>query len=555
MPIVTISGEPIFVLFILFLLHCSQNINFNHKFSEKKTSELQSASGYSYSRPSYAAYYPKGDSSSSAASSLSNLSSQRPSFLNHTASAPASLSSFRSSASYSHEDKFERHVPTLRAKGICVQSIVLKKDSFLADPSGGPDMYLMAGEKIYVLRSDKGTYLRISNGKLIAVRNTPSNSRFPCLNVPSTQELAKEQLQTLVYSFLKLPSHSSYGDYGSSGFSSRTSSYSGIHPTEQPLPPSASFFSQNKNHLQITNTRSNSGGDVTMNTMWQPPQSPTLVGSSSCNNKHQTTDFSKPQSLNALLDSSNGAGFGMGFNSSLEKLSYLARFSGISSQRKDADCMRRTRVTNTNDDSNSSNSNSAFPTGFIFPHKNPSIINKPFSPGGSTPLCPSADLELIPISKKKNGGASSDSNSHQISPSYLYSPSVSISTTRSVEVDEPHQKSNDAANPSFYEDFTITVKSPTNNSSPNNSTKTGNKIFVPTPTRPGHHFNFDRGEYLPVVDQPSNSNPSSNNLYSGTSSVTDFANFNQYYNNNGPAELPPPSPNHESFPFYPNQDV
>jgi hypothetical protein len=108
---------------------------------------------------------------------------------------------------------------------------------------------------------------------------------------------------------------------------------------------------------------------------------------------------------------------------------------------------------------------------------------------------------------------------------------VSIST---IPRDLDQLKSNDNSNSSFYEDFTITVKSPNSKAA-----AVDNNTVVESTT--------------PLTSS------TSSNVFSG---VTDFANFNQYYNNGlvqrksrSNSSSSSSSNKHEYPNFYPNQGV
>jgi hypothetical protein len=395
--------------------------------NEKRTASLQSSSGYSYSRPSYAAFYPKDAASTSSPSTLGSGVHSR------VGGYGGSVTNYKQ-FQLTNEDRFEQHVTALRAKGICVQNIVLKKDAFLADPGGGPDMFIMAGEKVYVLRSEKGTYLRISNGKLIAVRNNTANSRIPGMSVPPNQELSKEQLHGLVYSFLKIPGHHTLDSYQTN--SNSTSTSDPYPPTEQPLPPSPSFFSQSRNHLQVTNSRNNSGGDVML---WHDKDA-------SQNDGLPKTGVEEPNSTYGGRESSRINPY---TNSTLEKLSYLAnQFPGYA------------RAAEYGFPGMRSNSSPVSGMGLSSTPPNASSSHYRILSDGSPSR--QSELEVIPIPKsssslRSNKSSSNDSDSFSSSRSYhRRRKTASHHLTGSEQT--PQQDILDV-NPSFYKDFTVTVKS------------------------------------------------------------------------------------------------
>ncbi|ODM94892.1 Helicase ARIP4 [Orchesella cincta] len=207
-----------------------------------------------YSRPSYTQYYnsinplPSSTSSSynASSSSYSRYSGHRStvSSLHKSSSAhSSSVDSHRSMSSSATYDRFELHINALKSRGISVYPVELHQDTYLNDPSGTQDMYIRAGEKVYILVSQKGTYLRVQ-GKLL---------RVPYVGT----EMNQEQAEHFVMSLLQLPAAEDRRS---------TLSMSHVYPAEQPLPPSNTLFQKNANHLQITNSRNNSGGDVMMAT-------------------------------------------------------------------------------------------------------------------------------------------------------------------------------------------------------------------------------------------------------------------------------------------------
>jgi len=330
-------------------------------------------------------------------------------------------------------------------------------------------MFLMAGEKVYVLRSVKGTYLRLSNGKLIAVRNNSANSRIPGMSVRASQDLTKEQLQGLVYSFVKLPGQK----FGNDSFSDLNV----YPPTEQPLPPSPSFFTQNKNHLQVTNSRNTSGGDVTL---WQPLLNGISRNSEPENNNGYMGHVSRnvdrlsyentSKSFSGLSDSSTSP-----FNSNLERLSFLAnRFPGFP-QNPELVFPEREKLNHRI----SSNFDSP-----IHPFLSSSPSCKPSSVNGSR-SSERAEMELIPI-KKSSSNSGKLQNARVDSPLLFRShkPAEPSSTSRNLQncstASFPNNTTNTSPaklldfNPSFYKDFTITCK----NSTASNGSSSGSESLV-----------------------------------------------------------------------------
>lgn len=159
----------------------------------------------------------------------------------------------------------------LRRKGISVQGIVLKKDSFLADPDGGPNIFLRMGSKVYLFRTNRGAYLKLDNGRFIAVRNRLRGKAQQILDtVLPTQNLTKEQVFIIINSILQpsisslLAGQSSHSSFSASPYFPPNRSSSDYRSTMSvPMSPSYSDY-QNQRNLQITNHRSSTGGDVTI---------------------------------------------------------------------------------------------------------------------------------------------------------------------------------------------------------------------------------------------------------------------------------------------------
>ncbi|CAG7717479.1 unnamed protein product, partial [Allacma fusca] len=278
--------------------------------------EEKKQSGNSYSRPSYSAFYPKPMDSASLSQSNSSYSSNFPLSYNNFAHFSdtdrirmmnTSTMSYREKMLELHQiqqKRLQQHADLpydiLKERGIDVRFMNLKKDAYLIDPQSGREMYLKAGEKISILRSPQGTYLRIgANGSLIGIKPTSANSNS-YRGIPLVGDVSTTQLQALVYSLLRPAKQTSfYNPYVDSNsrnpvateispyFNRRSGFDANKPPPMQKLPPTSGLFPSFHNH-QITNFRSNSGGDVTIlrggAKSLPPPKYPSPRQNSSNNN-------------------------------------------------------------------------------------------------------------------------------------------------------------------------------------------------------------------------------------------------------------------------------
>ncbi len=354
-------------------------------------------------------------------------------------STSASADSFSGSMGNLSFDRFELHINALKSRGISVFPVQLHQDTYLNDPSASSDLYIRAGERVYILVSQKGTYLRVQ-GKLL---------RVPYVGT----EMNQEQAELFVMSLLQLPSASKEGG-GGSGRRSHHPSY----PAEQQLPPSSNLlYQKNANHLQITNSRNTSGGDVMMGTSIACSNGTSSSISGSKNNG-QNPPSKSPGGLDlSFMNETYSAGgsyqtqhgtkmntsttSGMILNSSQSDLQSLSRLA-------ETFCHR----------------SSPYPTvetGNNGKQWSPSPSSSSTSKYDSV-ATPPVDLEVIKLNRSHSH--SSNSNSSNSSNSRTNSP-----YTRQNWSNLSNDSTNTWANtkdPAFYTDFTITPLSRNNINAP-----------------------------------------------------------------------------------------
>ena len=243
---------------------------------KKQASTPGFGTGYSYTRPSYAAYYPKPSNSNVP---LLPSSLNCPSF--NTSESRNSVQAYPKIGIGGHRMMDHRMQPQrrelpynmLKERGIDCRFMILKKDAYLQDPSGGPEIFLNAGDKINIFRSSQGTYIRAANGRFIAIKPTGHSNVFR--GVPLTGDVSAEQLQSLVYSLLKPAAHKkTFSNPYISMHSGNSSTEIGGWPAygnsdwikpppTQKLPPTSGIFPKFQNH-QFSNLKGIVGGDVSV---------------------------------------------------------------------------------------------------------------------------------------------------------------------------------------------------------------------------------------------------------------------------------------------------
>jgi len=472
-----------------------------HYEREKKNITIQGSSGFNYTRPSYAAFYPKpgtngdpnsmpGPSSSSLPSSL--YSNKR--FNLYNKYGEPSNRPFQSDFSQTYQSSrpsfgngpMDFPVEALRQRGIAVQHFILKKDSFLADPTGGPDMYLMAGEKIYVIRSTKGTYLRLNNGRFIAVRKASTSIGHASLQVPHTEDLSKEQLNAIVYSLLKIPGRSSYmgggGDYCRESQRDLPPSYTSSAsylPLEQPLPPSSSIM-PSPNRYDVPSARSNdSGGNVTVGEKNEMMSSPSNANGNSMDYNATTMPHMQP--------ASSSFNFMETYNLYQNNLAAAARSARNGGSRFNSESLSRlSRLTESlpyhhfgrpsvNDNGNDLRSESHEDSGSV------SLDNTDFSANTAMDLAyresviPGSELEVIPISQQtsRTEAMKQTTDASSSVESFWRQKAQEISSSWDVNAISSRQSVHDF-NAAFYKDFTITVNSQSQQQRPEGNSASGN---------------------------------------------------------------------------------
>lgn len=353
----------------------------------------------------------------------------------------ASGESFSGSMGNISFDRFELHINALKSRGISVFPVQLHQDTYLNDPSGSSDIYIRAGERVFILVSQKGTYLRVQ-GKLL---------RVPFVGT----EMNQEQAELFVMSLLQLPSASKDGG-GGSGRRSHHSSY----PAEQQLPPSNNLlYQKNANHLQITNSRNTSGGDVMMGTDPRCSNGASSSISGSKNNGQNQPSTSPGGGLDlSFMNDTYSAGSYQQQTQHGTKMN-TSSTSGMILNSSQSDLQSLSRLAET-----FCHRSSPYPTAEIANN------GKQWSPSPSSsstskydPVAtPPVDLEVIKLNRSHSH--SSNSNSSNSSSSRTNSP-YTRQTWSNLSNDSTNAWGN-TKDPSFYTDFTITPLSRNNINDP-----------------------------------------------------------------------------------------
>ncbi|ROT75209.1 hypothetical protein C7M84_006255 [Penaeus vannamei] len=72
-------------------------------------------------------------------------------------------------------------VEALAKQGVSVQQITVPKDVSIPTNSGdGKPILLKSGQSVMVIKTQKGIYLRLSDGKIVAIRVPPGNGTATC---------------------------------------------------------------------------------------------------------------------------------------------------------------------------------------------------------------------------------------------------------------------------------------------------------------------------------------------------------------------------------------
>lgn len=334
-------------------------------------------------------------------------------------------------------DRFELHINALKSRGISVFPVQLHQDTYLNDPSGSSDLYIRAGERVFILVSQKGTYLRVQ-GKLL---------RVPFVGT----EMNQEQAELFVMSLLQLPSASKDGG-GGSGRRSNNPSY----PAEQQLPPSNNLlYQKNANHLQITNSRNTSGGDVMMGTSTRCSNgtSSSISGDKSAGQNQPSTSPGGGLDLSFMNDTYSASSYQQQTQHGIKM--NTSSTSGMILNSSQSDLQSLSRLAET-----FCHRSSPYPTaetGNNGKQWSPSPSSSSTSKYDSV-ATPPVDLEVIKLNRSHSH--SSNSNSSNSSSSRTNSP-YTRQTWSNLSNDSTNAWGNNK-DPSFYTDFTITPLSRNN---------------------------------------------------------------------------------------------
>lgn len=436
---------------------------------------------------------------------------------------------YRGSMGNATFDKFELHIHALKTRGIQVFPVELHQDTFLKDPTGAQDLFLKCGEKVYILVSQKGTYLRVQ-GKLL---------RVPFVGTEMTQD----QAERFVRSLLHISSKQSHRR--------RRHHHAYSYPAEQQLPPSNSMlYQKNANHLQITNSRNNSGGDVMMGSSWssrsidsqqhhQPQQdlpadrSPISLVSppppSQMSSPYLTGSYPFPSHPDT---SSNGVGR-LTHHSAQTDLQNLSRLT-------ETFCHRSSPYS-------SESSKQWMPSSLTSPHESASVSSPP------------VDMEVIKLHPHHSTSNSSNSNSSSSRTESPYNKQNWNNNNKSSDAGGTSGCGNNTStteDSSFYTDFTITrIKASNNATNSFNSTSSrrsdkcwegGNSNNLPS--LPGDFFRSKQPPSsldFPLVPRPDVIESMFNNKLSSGISKSPF---------DGASSLSDmtPTPQRTDFDFLPN---
>ncbi|XP_042205166.1 mucin-6-like [Homarus americanus] len=149
----------------------------------KRSYELEKQANISYSRPSYAAFYPKTQSGQQVimGTKIGGVVYAKP--VGTVRPLQAEMGQRLEGGNIIHRPNILSRgaqpnfpVEALAKQGVSVQQITVPKEVSIPTNSGdGKPILLKAGQSVMVIKTQKGIYLRLNDGKIVAIRVPPGN--------------------------------------------------------------------------------------------------------------------------------------------------------------------------------------------------------------------------------------------------------------------------------------------------------------------------------------------------------------------------------------------